>query len=1009
MRSIPLVCLTAALAAPIASCATAQPALPPTPIADLMYDSPFFPGVAYDAAIPTPESVLGFRPGDRAAKHAEIERVFKALAESSDRATLFTHGVTHEGRTLYHLAISSPDNIRRLDAIKADLAKLADPRTLRPREGDRLVQTTPAVAWLGYSIHGDEISGADAALAVAHHFIAATDDATRRLLDTVVVVIDPMMNPDGRDRYLQMVAEHRAANPNVDDQSLLHGGYWPAGRGNHYLFDLNRDWIFATQPESRGRIAAVSDWRPMLFVDAHEMGPQDTYLFSPAREPINPNIPESRGKWLDVFSKDQAAAFDRRGWRYYTGEWSENWYPGYSDAWATYRGAVGILYEMAGLTEDGVLRPEGRVMTYREAVHQQAVSSVANVATLAANREAILRDFLRERTRNIAGGEPGATPIVWAILPTDNEGRRAALLDTLRVQGIEMYVAQEGFSSPRATDQIGRNFENHAIPAGTVLIPAAQPEAPLARALLEFDPRMTEEFLESERRELLRFGRSRLYDITGWNLTMLYSVEALTLEQALPANAVRLDAPSPSIGGVDQPDAPVGFVIPGVDDRAVVAAARLLERSVQVRVADEPFRFDETDYPRGSIVIARADNRDDEATMLESLGAVCAELGVRATGFASGLAPGDLADLGGSHFILLNRPRVAIVTRTGVSTTNSGSAWFTIDHRLGIRATLLDSASVAGADLRRYNVMVLPSAFGAALDARTLEQLSEWVRAGGTLIASGSSARRLAHEDSGLSSVRQLPDVLDDLTDYRVGLVREWRSRSEGADIESLWSAAPGAADDDPLAKLDPPKAGKEELERSDGWRSIFMPQGAIVAGRVDDKHWLTSGAGGVLPVIFGNDPILMTDEAATAAVRVGAWTRTTVPQDAGPEPAAGEGPGNSTTRADGEPEPSLHSGTATNNQTDGTAVQPGATWIGWGPTPPGHELRVRMSGLLWPEAARRIANAAYATVENRGRGQVILFASAPTFRAASMGTTRLFLNAVVFGPGFASSHILEP
>lgn len=987
MRSIPLMFLTAALAALIASYATAQPALAPTPIADLVYDDPFFPGVAYNPAVPAPESVLGFRPGDRAAKHAEIERVFKALADASDRATLFTHGVTHEGRTLYHLAISSPDNIRRLDAIKADLEKLADPRSLRPREGDRLVQTTPAVAWLGYSIHGDETSGADAALAVAHHFIAANDDETRRLLDSVVVVIDPMMNPDGRDRYLQMVAEHRAANPNVDDQSLLHGGYWPAGRGNHYLFDLNRDWIFATQPESRGRIAAVSAWRPMLFVDAHEMGPQDTYLFSPAREPINPNIPESRDKWLDVFSKDQAAAFDSRGWRYYTGEWSENWYPGYSDAWATYRGAIGILYEMAGLTEDGVLRPEGRVKTYREAVHKQAVSSVANVRTLAANHEAILRDFLLERTRNIAGGEPGAAPIVWAIPPSENIGRRDALLDTLRVQGIEMHVARDGFTSPRATDQLGRTFENHAIPAGTVLIPAAQPEAPLARALLEFDPRMTAEFLESERRELLRFGRSRLYDITGWNLTMLHGVEAFTLEQPMPANAVRFETPAPSAGGVDNPDAPVGFVIPGVDDRAVVAAARLLERGVQVRVADEPFRFDDADYPRGSIVIARADNRADEPAMLESLRAVCAELGLRATGFASGLAPGDLADLGGSHFILLNRPRIAIITRTGVSTTDSGSTWFTIDRRLGIRATLLDAASVAGADLRRYNVIVLPSAFGAALDGRTLERLSEWVRAGGTLVASGSSARRLAREDSGLSSVRQLPDVLDDLTDYRVGLVREWRGRSEEIDTESLWSATPKATGDDPLGDFDAPKQGKDELEREDRWRSIFMPQGAIVAGRTDDKHWLTFGAGGFVPVIFGNDPILMTTGGAAAAVRVGVWSNTNSSHDAGAESTAGEGPEES--------------------DTSRPAAKP--TWIGWGPTPPGQELRVRMSGLLWPEASRRIANAAYATVERRGRGQVVLFASAPTFRAATMGPTRLFLNAVVFGPGFASSHIIEP
>ena len=964
-----------------ASCASAQPAPASrhttAPIAGLAYDAPFFPGATYDPAIPTPESVLGFRVGDRAAKHAEIARYFQALAKSSDRATLFTHGKTHEGRTLYHLAISSPANIRRLDEIKAGMAKLADPRTLARGEGEKLVKTLPAIAWLAYSIHGDETSGPDASMAVAHYLIASTDPSVRDLLDSVVVVIDPMMNPDGRDRYLQMVAEHRAANPNIDDQSLLHTGYWPAGRGNHYLFDMNRDWIFGTQPETRGRIKAVSEWNPLLFVDAHEMGPQDTYLFSPAREPINPYMPDARRAWWDLFAKDQAAAFDRHGWRYYTGEWAENWYPGYSDAWATYRGAVGILYEQAGLTEDGVLRNNGRVMTYREAVQHQAVSSMANVKTFAAHREELLRGFLAERRSNLKGGVWGANR-VYAIPPGANAGRFAGLIDLLKLEGVELYSLRRSSTAGPTTDQLGRVAESHEFPAGTILIPAAQPEAPLVRALLEFDPHMTDEFLQVERRELLRFGRSKLYDVTGWNLTMLFGVEAFMLDEPLPTGAEPYTAEKPHPGGVDNPEAPVGFVIAGADDRAVAAAARLMERGVEVRVADRPFRFDEVDYPRGSVVVTRTDNRGDEAAMLSALGAVCTDLGLRATGFASGLAPGDLADLGGSHFVLLDRPRIAIVTRTGVSPTDAGSTWFTIDQRLGVRATLLDIDTLGFTDLRRYNVLVLPETNGDGLDDSALEKIRVWVNAGGTVIAVGSSAAMLAREKPGLSSVRLLPDVLEDLAPYRTQIVREWLGRTSAVDPSVVWSNTPADADAEPLTTLAPPNnAHPDELTRADQWRSIFMPQGAIVAGRADDRNWLTFGVGAFVPIVFGDDPILMTDGGADAAVRLGVYNQT------GADDAR--------------------------NNADDAGAEPGPRWVGWAPVPEGHELRLRMSGLLWPEAAQRIANAAYLTAENQGRGQVILFASPPTFRAAAMGTTRLFINAVVFGPGFASAHVIEP
>jgi hypothetical protein len=299
-----------------------QPAtgFPATELPGLRHTNEFFPGTMYQASVPMPESLLGFPLGQRAADSVGIEKCLKAWAAAApDRTRLVEYARTYEQRPLYYMVVTAPKNLSRLDEIQAGMAKLGDPRKLTEAEARKLIDTLPPVAWLAYTIHGDETEGSDAALAVLYQLIAANDARLGKLLEDVVVIIDPLMNPDGRDRFLKMVAENRSSTPNVDDQSLLHRGYWPWGRGNHYLFDLNRDWIYGVHPETRGRIREVSRWNPVLFVDAHGMGSQDTHLFSPPREPINPHIPKSRERWGKLFAQEQAQAFDRHGLVYYHG------------------------------------------------------------------------------------------------------------------------------------------------------------------------------------------------------------------------------------------------------------------------------------------------------------------------------------------------------------------------------------------------------------------------------------------------------------------------------------------------------------------------------------------------------------------------------------------------------------------------------------------------------------------------------------------------------------------
>jgi len=965
-----LLCAGAAVAQAPTPEPPAQPARPA-----LEYDAPYFPGADHDPAIPSPQDILGFPSGWRAATPAEIERCLRVW-EDSDRVRVVEHGRTYERRPLFHVVISAPEHIERLDEIKRSRARAADQRGLEKERALQLALDEPGVAWLGYSIHGDETSGADAALNLIWHLVADRSEATTSLLQDLVVVIDPMMNPDGRARYLKMHRELDGVAPSTDEQSLIHRGYWPAGRTNHYLFDLNRDWIFGVHPETRGRIAAVRSFNPLLFVDAHEMGPLDTYLFSPTRDPQNVHAPSRRRAWSELFGRRQAAAFDERGWRYYTGEWNEGWYPGYSDAWAGFLGAVPILYEQAGVAPYGVKRPEGTTLTYRESVHHQIVSSLANLNTLRDNLDAMTRDWVDERAEAISPDAPWAEQ-AFVVPPSANHERIRRFVGLLNLQGIEVGVADEPFTAPGA-DRFGDAFEQREFPAGSLVVRRSQPNAALAGALLEFDPRMPEHFLQRERRELLRTGGSLLYDITAWNLTMLQDIEAFD---------VRLDAAlqlSPWTDPVDQPGVDrrrteVAWVVQGADDASVVFAAQLMERGVDVRVADRPFTWGETDYPRGSVVVTRVDNRDFEGDLGATVDRVARDGRVVARAVGTGFGEGDWnPDIGGEHFPLMQRPRIAVVTRDGVSSNNFGEVWFTIDHELGLPMAQIPLADLARTDLRKYNLLVLPEAFGGDLGAAS-GALREWTRAGGTLIAIGAAGAQIASESFGLSDARLLRDALEALDAHEQQALREHLARTETVDVPALWSHEAPTEAAFPWGEA-PGRPSLEERTRRDEWARLFSPQGAVLAARVDTKHWLTLGSGQRMPALFGGSRVLMGDSAVQTPVRLGVYT----PDPEAPEPAADEAEGD-----------------------NGDEVK--ARRAGWAMLPPDMQMRLRMSGLLWPEAAGRLASAAYVTRESVGRGQVILFADSPVFRGATRGAARLFTNAVVYGPGFGARHAVLP
>ena len=921
----------------------------PTSFSKDLYKENILDG-SYNDDIDHPNKFLDFKIGERVATPEQISEAILSWANQSNRMIVKEYAKSHEGRPLYALFISSPSNLAKLDEIKKNVNLLADGENTNANKARALINDLPAIAWMAYSIHGNETSGADAALASIYHFIASNDEETIDMLDNMLIIIDPLMNPDGRARFAKSLEQYRGTAPNYDDQSLIHTGDWPYGRTNHYFFDLNRDWIYVTQPETRGRVKLINEWKPQILVDAHEMGPQDTFMTGPPREPINKNIDRDLIKWGNVFAQDQGNAFDERNWRFYTGEWHEDLYPGYS-FYVQFRGTLGILYEQSRMAEDGIKRPEGTIQSYKESVHHQYVSTMVNLRTLKENSKAMYRDFWEGRKYNVSKDSKYANQ-TFVILPTENVGRLKTLIEKLQFQGIELYKNNKPILVKNVLKQSGDIDDNFSIPVGSLIIPNRQAEAPIIAAMLEFDAEIDESVLVKEKQANLRDGSSIMYDTTAFNLTMMYGLPSITVPENITNNLSPWEFNQTNYE-IDK-DA-LMWSVDGNDDRSVAFAARLMELGVQVRIINKATSLSGHELSRGSVVVLGMDNplMTDLHILVEK---IARNLELSVVSIESGFGPEELPDWGGEHFNLLERPKVAILSHEGFNSYDVGVSWWSIDHHLGIRHSQINKSIVNYADLRRYNTIIIPS--GGSLTKNNKTILIDWVKQGGTLIAHNGSVRALTSEE-GVGNVKQIQNSFDKSNNFNIDLQREIYALSDEIDYESVLGNKVNTEISYPW-ETSKKKLSQKELEDRDKWQSLFMPSGSFVGARTDQKHWLTFGSTEILPVLYSNYPVLMTDKNSQAAVRIGEII---------------DSPENNEVKV-----------------------------LNWSTIPAGKDINIRMSGLVWPEAAQRIANSAYVTRERLGSGQVILFSGEPNFRGSTLGTNRLWLNAVVYGAGLGTS-----
>ena len=908
----------------------------------------------YEDNIDHPSQFLDFNYGDRVASPEQITNALGKWSKQSSKLKVVEYARTHEDRPLHAVFISSSNNLNNLNNIKNNISKLSDARKTSDREAAQIINNLPAVAWMAYSIHGNETSGADAAMGVIYHLIASKDEDILNMLDEMIIIIDPLMNPDGRARFVKNLEQYRGTAPNYDDQSLLHTGDWPYGRTNHYYFDLNRDWLYLTQPETQGRVALINQWRPQILVDGHEMGSQDTFMTGPPREPINKNIDTDLIKWGNVFAQDQATAFDENNWRFYTGEWHEDLYPGYS-FYVQFRGTLGILYEQSRMAEDGVKRPEGTIQSYKESVHHQFISTLTNLNTLLTNTKSIYKDYWDGRKYNISKESIYADK-TYVVLPTNNKGRLNTLVEKLMAQDIEIYQNSKPINSSNVLKQNGDIEESFVIPVGSMIIPNNQPEAPLIAAFLEFDADINEAVLIEEKQKRLRNGSSIMYDTTAFNFTMMYGLPAITVPENI-SNNLKPWAPSSVIQEVNE-DA-LMWAVDGDDDRSVAFAARLMEQDVQVRIIDKESNLSDHNLTRGSVAVIAMDNPEYK-NLYNVVKKTATDLDVSVVSIESGFGSEELPDWGGRHFRLLNKPQIAILSHEGFNSYDVGVSWWSLDHHLGIRHSQLNSSLLSYGDLRRYNTIILPSG-NPDIGNYSKEILIDWVKQGGTLIANNRAARLIASSGD-FGDVKLLQQTFEDNESFNIDLMREIYSLNNDLNKNEVNLNRVNFEIDYPWESVDKTYT-KDQLQMRDKWQSLLMPSGSMVAARSDQQHWLTFGTDDLIPVLYANNPILMTGGNAEAPIRIGELIKNDEVEEA---------------RA-----------------------------LNWSQIPQGFDLNVRMSGLVWPEASQRIANSAYLTREKIGKGQVILFSGEPNFRGSTIGTNRIWLNAVIYGSGLGTSTLV--
>ncbi|RUO25767.1 peptidase M14 [Aliidiomarina minuta] len=767
---------------------------------------PVFPGSDHTPEVATVEQVLGYPLGSRVSSPAAIHEYYQELArQHPDRIKLVSYGETWQGRPLYYAVISSADNLARLDSIESNMRQLADPRTLSESDASDLLTQTPSSVWIASSVHGNEISPAEASMATTYHLLADRSQKTQDILDNTIIYLDPLQNPDGRERFVSRYYATVGLEPSADRLSAEHNEPWPNGRTNHYLFDMNRDWLALTQPETRGRVAALLESFPLIFVDSHEMGGDLSYYFTPEAHPYNPHITEPQRETLEWVGRNNAAWFDTFGYDYFTREIFDAFYPGYGASWPIYHGSISMTYEMGSARGHHFRTRDGDILTYADGIQQNFVAFMATIETASERGDELQQRFYDYRKNAIEQGSRGDVRSYILAGDRDAAGHQK-LAAILSEQGIEVQRANDSFRA------CGQDYNE-----GAYIINAAQPSYHLIRTLLDDHVPMDEDFLEEQHRLRANNLPDQIYDVTAWSLPLMFNLDVSPCNRAPRVATTNIAPERIAEGSVDKPDAEFGYVVPWGDMNAVRFLTAALQLDLHLRSSDLAFTDDnDNQYPAGSLVITRAGNPDDLTNMVAQL---ARDSGAQVQGLDSSWVK-DGPNVGSVNMKTMHKPQIAMLWDEPANPLSAGSTRFIIEREANYPVTAIRPAQLRNADLSQYQVLLLPASargnYEQALGEAGTENLRNWVQRGGVLVTLGNATRFVIDGDNPLLSS-----------------ALEKRVLPEGVSEQPEDSPVPGQL----IESEEVYNHRIQDANADPDWVS-----GILAKANVDQEHWLSAG-----------------------------------------------------------------------------------------------------------------------------------------------------------------------
>lgn len=668
------------------------------------------------AQLKSPDEFLPHKLGEQFTPHEMIAGYVRHIAANSPNVRLTEYGRTNEQRPLLLAFVSTPENLARLEAIRVNNLRRAG-----VLEGELDPRIEPGILWISFNVHGNEAAGSESAMAVLHALADTRNERTQEWLKNTVVIIDPCINPDGQARYSNWYRMVANAAPDPRPESREHQEPWPGGRPNHYYFDLNRDWAWQTQIESRQRMAKYNEWLPHVHVDVHEQGYNSPYYFAPAAQPYHEYItPWQRAFQLTV-GKNNARVFDAQGWLYFSREVFDLLYPSYGDTYPTFNGAIGMTYEQGGIGAGrAVLLRNGDTLTLSDRVAHHTASVLATIETGALHTQALnqnFADFFRRARTN----PPGAYK-TYVVKGTNPSARIKAFCQLLDLNHIKYGRAGKTTSLAAYDYQNGQQVTLKVEPDDLV-ISAYQPRGTMAQILLDPEAAVVD---------------SLTYDITGWSLPYAYGLEVYAGKQRLdPVEKYSFVKPIPA------PDAPTPYAYL-VRWNALAHArflAAVLRHDIKVRFANTPLSLEGKAFDRGTLIITRADNRKMGDAFDQKIRAIAVEMEQEIIPVYSGFAESG-SDLGSSSYTFIKKPNIAVLSGDQTFSNEFGQVWYFFEQNLGYPVTILDAARIDRFDLNKYNVLIMPEGRYFLSDA-SWEKIGTWISAGGKLIAIGDALAAL--------------------------------------------------------------------------------------------------------------------------------------------------------------------------------------------------------------------------------------------------------------------------